>query len=314
MARRRIGQESFGFAQGERRANARLEAIDAALDWAPVAALLDGIHSSAKGEPAWPPLALFKALLLGLWHDLSDVGLAEALDDRASFRRFCGFASGEAVPERTAFVRFRKALVERKLEEKLLGAVVRQLDAQGLVVRTGTLVDATVIAQASRTDGEAAWCVYAGPRRSPVKGYKAHVAADEAGGIVRRVVVTPANVHDSRGMTPVLSGRPGRVWADRAYDSHALHGAIRKRRGVPRIARQVTAAMAPAKRAARKAWNRRVASVRCRVEKIFGTAKRSYGLGRARYVGLDRVSLQAHLTFLAYNLTRAVGLLAAKPV
>lgn len=312
MARRRIGQEAFGFAQGERGRNARLDAIGAAIDWGPVARLLDGIHASAKGEPAWPPLALFKALLLGLWHDLSDVALAEALDDRASFRRFCGFSSGEAVPERTAFVRFRKALVERKLDAALFRAVVRQLEAQGLVVKTGTLVDATVIAQAAKTDGEADWCVYAGPHRTPVKGYKAHVAADEAGGIVRRVVVTPASVHDSRGLVPVLPARPGRVWADRAYDAQAIHDAIRQRRGAPRIARQVTARMAPAKAAARAAWNRTVGAVRGRVEKIFGTSKRSYGLGRARYLGLERVSLQAHLTFLVYNLTRAISLRAER--
>ena len=62
-----------------------------------------------------------------------------------------------------------------------------------------------------------------------------------------------------------------------------------------------------------RAWNRTVASVRGRVEKIFGTAKRSYGLARARYVGLARVSLQVHLTFIAYNLTRASRLLAARP-
>ena len=308
MARRRIGQEAFGFIQGERGRNARLDALGAAIDWTGVERLLDGIHAAAKGEPAWPPLALFKALLLGLWHDLSDVALAEALDDRASFRRFCGFSSSEAVPERTAFVRFRRELVERKLDAALLRAVVRQLETQGLVVKTGTLVDATVIRQAAKTDEEAEWCVYAGPRRTPVKGYKAHVAADEDGGIVRRVLVTPANVHDSRGFEPVLPARPGRVWADRAYDSHALHAAVRARRGVPRIARAVTARMAPGQVAARRAWNRTVASVRCRVEKIFGTSKRSYGLDRARYLGLARVSLQAHLTFLAYNLTRAVRL------
>jgi IS5 family transposase len=277
-----------------------------------VAKLLDDIHASAKGEPAWPPLALFKALLLGLWHDLSDVALSEALDDRASFRRFCGFSSSEAVPERTAFVRFRKALVARRLDEALLRAVVRQLETQGLVVRTGTLVDATVIAQAAKTDGEAAWCVYGGAHRTPIKGYKAHVAADEGGGIVRRVLVTPGSVHDSRGLVPVLPARPGRVWADRAYDTHAIHREIRERRGVPQIARQVTARMAPAKIAARTAWNRTVGAVRGRVEKIFGTSKRSYGLGRARYIGLARVSLQAHLTFLAYNLTRAVNLGAAR--
>jgi IS5 family transposase len=312
MSRRRIGQESFGFAQGERGRSGRLDAIGGTIDWSPVAAMLDGIHASAKGEPAWPPLALFKALLLGLWHDLSDVMLSEALDDRASFRRFCGFSSSEAVPERTAFVRFRNALAERKLDEKLFRAVVRQLEAQGLVVRTGTLVDATVIAQASGKDGEADWCVYGGRPRKPVRGYKAHVAADEAGGIVRRVVVTPANVHDSRGLEPVLPGRPGRVWADSAYDAQAIHDAVRARRGEPRIARRLSRGMAPAKRAARKAWNRTVAGVRCRVEKIFGTTKRSYGLARARYVGLERVSLQAHLTFIAYNLTRAAGLIASR--
>ena len=119
MARRRIGQEAFGFVQGERGRNGRLDAIAQAIDWAPIAALLEGIHAAAKGEPAWPPLALFKALLLGFWHDLSDVALAEALDDRASFRRFCGFSSSEATPERTAFVRFRRELVARGLDAEL---------------------------------------------------------------------------------------------------------------------------------------------------------------------------------------------------
>ena len=65
------------------------------------------------------------------------MALAEALDDRASFRRFCGFSSSEATPERTAFVRFRRELVARGLDAKLFGAVVRQLEAQGLAVRPG---------------------------------------------------------------------------------------------------------------------------------------------------------------------------------
>jgi transposase, IS5 family len=63
------------------------------------------------GEQAWPPLSIFKALLLAVWCDLSDVKLAEGLNDRASFRRFCGFAAEEPTPERTATVRFRRALL-----------------------------------------------------------------------------------------------------------------------------------------------------------------------------------------------------------
>lgn len=110
MAHRSIGQERFGFAGGLRPASS-LDKLERLIDWGPVSVLLDPLYCGTKGEPAWPPLAMFKALLLSIWYDLSDVKLAEALDDRASFRRFCGFSGTEATPERTAFVRFRKELV-----------------------------------------------------------------------------------------------------------------------------------------------------------------------------------------------------------
>ena len=77
------------------------------IDWAPIERQLVVVSCAAKGEPAWPPLALFRAMLLAMWDDLSDVKLAEALDDRATFRRYCGFSTSEATRERTTFVRFR---------------------------------------------------------------------------------------------------------------------------------------------------------------------------------------------------------------
>src|SRR5437868_5469995 len=165
---------------------------------------------AAKGEPAWPPLALFKALLLAVWYDLSDVKLAEALDDRASFRRFCGFAALEPTPERTAFVRFRAELVSRKLDGELFEAVTRQLERRGVAVKTGTLVDATLIASASiKHDDEARWAGHR--RRKPVHGYKAHIATDEAGTMVRAVEITTANVHDGAMLAAVLPKQPGDV-------------------------------------------------------------------------------------------------------
>ena len=115
-----------------------LDEVAALIDWTELDRLLAGISASAKGGRAaelidgWPPLALFRALLLATWHDLSDVRLAEALDDRASFRRFCGFAAHERTPERTAFVRFRAALVRLGLDRTLFEAVTRQLDVRGL--------------------------------------------------------------------------------------------------------------------------------------------------------------------------------------
>lgn len=106
------------------------------------------VYSAAKGEAAWPPLAQFKALLLATWYDLSDVALAEALSDRASFRRFCGFSRDEATPERTAFVRFRRILIAYGVDRSLFEAITLQLEAKGAAVRKGTLIDATIIASA----------------------------------------------------------------------------------------------------------------------------------------------------------------------
>jgi IS5 family transposase len=204
MARRRIGQEAFGFVLGER------VGTPGSTRWVRrlIGLRLRGFSTGSMRRRRGPGLAAAGAVQGAAVRAVarpvgSRLALAEALDDRASFRRFCGFSSSEAVPERTAFVRFRKAPVERRLDEVLLGAVVGQLEAQGLVVRSGTLIDATVIRQATKTDGEAEWCVYAGPRRTPVKG-EALVAADEDGGIVRRVIVSPGSVHDSRRFEPVL--------------------------------------------------------------------------------------------------------------
>jgi len=309
MGRRRIGQEVMGFARPERRSG--LDEISAAIDWAPLARWLDGISPPGPGEAGWPPLALLKALLLAMWHDLGDEKLSEALEDRASFRRFCGFSTSEAVPERTAFVRFRRELVERRLEGPLFHEVVRQLDARGLTVRTGTLVDATMVRAASREDGQAGWKAYG--KDAPAKGYKAHVATDEGGDIVRKVVVTAANLPDAAGMRHLLDRHPGRVWADSAYDQGRLKEMIRRRRGEPKIVRRMSRAGAEAMNAAKRAWNATISPVRARIEKVFGTTKRSYGLGQARYMGRPRVSLQVHLTFIAYNLRRAANLLRPAP-
>ena len=98
MARRRIGQERLGLVKGAARGRASLDEMSALIDWIEIDRRLVEIYAAAKGEPAWPPLALFRALLLAIWHDLSDVKLAEALEDRASFRRFCGFSATEARP------------------------------------------------------------------------------------------------------------------------------------------------------------------------------------------------------------------------
>lgn len=308
MPHRRIGQEELGFASARSARSSSLDALAELIDWSVIAPRLAGIHAAVRGEPGWPPLALFKALLLAVWYDLSDVKLAEALEDRASFRRFCGFSRTEATPERTAFVRFRGELVARGLDKALFEAVTAQLKTRAVTVKTGTLVDATVIASASHGDDEAAW---AGHRsRKAIHGFKAHVGADADTGLVEAVSVTPGNAHDGRAGEGALPEDPGDVYADSAYRGQVFAAAVHAKGGTPRVVATGLWARSAEDAARRlKAWNAPIHRIRCRIEKIFGTWKRSYGLRRMRWRGLAKAALQVRLTAIAYNLKRAIRLL-----
>jgi transposase, IS5 family len=318
MARRRIGQETLGFDGEHAGRGSNLEQLHALIAWQIIECHLAGIYNAAKGEPAWPPLALFKALLLAVWYGLSDVKLAEALDDRASFRRFCGFSAHEPVPGRTGFVRFRKELAARGLDRVLFEVVTRQLKAKAVTVKTGTLVDAAIIASSSESDGEARWVKH--KNRKAVHGFKAHprsgpgtsVGADADTAIVEELAVTPGNVNDGRAGGMALPDNPGEVYADSAYRGPAFAGAVKAKGGPARGAaagmrgRDEQEALATL-----KSWNDVIQRVRCRIEKIFGTWKRSYGLRRMRWKGLAKATLQVRLTAIAYNMKRTANILAA---
>lgn len=309
MAHRSIGQEQLGFAVGTKAASF-LDALSDLVDWAPIAAQLSSVHASAKGEAAWPPLAMFKALLLAVWYDLSDVKLAEALDDRASFRRFCGFSGTEPTPERTAFVRFRKALVHQGLDRLLFEAVTAQLKARAITVKTGTIVDATIIASASEEDGDGRWVKHKG--KKAVHGFKAHVGADASTALVEKIAVTSANVNDGRAGPEALPDDPGEVFADNAWRGAHFSEAVRARGGTARVvATGVWARDEAEAQAWLEAWNQPIHRIRGRIEKIFGTWKRSYGLRRMRWRGLARAACQVHLTAIAYNLKRSLNIVSA---
>lgn len=309
MARRLIGQERLNI--GDSRCNASLDQILTLIDWTEIDQHLVGIYAAAKGELGWPPLALFRAMLLAVWHDLSDVKLAEALDDRASFRRFCGFSTTEPTPERTAFVRFRAELIRRRLDRVLFASITRQLEAKGVAVCTGTLVDATLIASASiRHDDEARWVGHR--RRKPLHGYKAHVATDETGGLIRGVEVTSANVHDAAELDAILPSEAGDVYGDSAFAGDRSARAIAAHGGMARVVQTGTWG-GPEALARLEAHNAAVRMVRGRIEKVFGTCKRSYGLGRMRWLGLAKAGLQVRLTAIAFNLRRSWRLLMPTP-
>ena len=264
-------------------------------------------RSSARSQTVWKLKASrFKVAStaeLSVWYDLSDVKLAEALDDRASFRLFCGFSRSEATPERTAFVRFRKELLARGLDRLLFERVTTQLKSQAVEVKTGTIVDATIIASASQDDDEARWVKH--KNKKAVHGFKAHVGADADTALIEELAVTPANVNDGKAGPAALPDDPGETFADSAYRGRRFSEAVRAKGGTVRVVATGMWGRDEAETRKRLAdFNRPIHRVRARIEKIFGTCKRSYGLRRMRWRGLAKATLQVHLTAIAYNLKR----------
>ena len=289
--------------------NETLERIDALLDWEPIARLVAAIHAAPQGRPAYPPLAMFRITLLQQWYDASDPAIEEALRDRLSFRRFAGFGLDDATPDHSTISRFRTQLTRRGLAAPLFAAVGRQLEARGLLVKQGTLLDATLLeAQARRppfaagpgarssTDRDAAWAR---------KGGAAHWGS----GLIRRARLTPANVNETEAAEELLGGDEAAVYADKAYDTKARRERLRARGVKDRIMHRPNKHH-PELPHWQKRRNALLSRVRAPVEQIFGTLKRGYGYRRVRYLGLAPNATELWLKCAAYNLRRAERLLA----
>jgi IS5 family transposase len=316
MARRDLRQLGLADSIVRRRGKKSewLDHLDTALDCSALETIVAGIYASREGGLAYPLLTYVKLLLLQQWYGLSDEGLEAAVDDRLSFRRFAGIPLAESVPDHSSIWRFREQLARHGLAEKLLAEVNRQLDARGLILRRGTLIDATILEAAVRPpagdagevsghDPQAGWTKKNGRSRF---GYKAHAAVDEGSGLVREVVMTPADVHDSVMGDGLVQGDEDAVYADKAYDDAARRKRLRKQGIEPRIMYQ--ARRNRPLRPWQVAFNKAVAPIRAGVERLFATMKRAYGYRRVRYLGLARNDVQLQALCAAINLRRALAL------
>ena len=314
MRRKRIGQLGFSDAAAARPGRGRdtLGEISALVDWAPIALLLDGIHSAPRGEPAYPPLMMFKVLLLQRWHGLSDPQTEAALDDRFSFLRFAGLSLEDETPDHATIWRFRQRLTRDGLIEAVFSAVLAQLCARGMILKQGTLIDASLVTSAARrprmdedrispADPDARFGVGNESRRF-VFGYKTHIAVDAGSGLVRALVTTPANVQEIDVATAIVPDDGGVVYADRGYDARRLRDDLAARGlgcGVMRRGRKGR----PLGEAERKA-NNALSLVRRNVERVFGTMNRSYRMARMRAFSLARNHVDLTLFAIALNLRR----------
>jgi len=305
--------------------NRRLERIAELIDWSEVEALARRVRKGETGRPPHDPAAMVKALLLQQWYGLSDPGLEEALLDRVSFRRFCGLALDGTTPDETTICRFRGDLVAAGLAEKVFAAVLAQLDAKGLIVREGTIIDATLVEAGVRKppratqegtatrapagyDPDAAF-TKTGPARKSFFGYKAHVATDQGSGLIRRAVLTPANIYESLVADQLIEPDVKAVYADKAYEKKERRAWLKAAGVKDRIMHRShkNQPQLPHWQAMR---NRLITPIRAGVERTFAVFKERYGWRRVRYRGLQRNAGHLMLIATAFNLRRAEKLLA----
>lgn len=300
--------------------NARLEAMHASVDWSPIAVLCQGIRVAVTGRTPYPSLPMLKALVLQGAYDLSDAALEEALSDRLSFRKFCGFGLEDGTPDATTILRFRHAAAKAGALAAALAEINRQFERKGLILKKGTLIDATLVAARHTPpayqkgaaaphpkEPDAAWTRKGGKSHF---GYKVHIGADETSGLVRTLAVTPANINDGEAADRLISGDEGAVYADKAYEQKERRRRLRALGIKDRIMhrRHKHIAKLPHWQQQR---NKLIAKRRAPVEAVFSATKRLYGLGRARYADLARIAERVAAIMIGLNLRRAVRLAAA---
>lgn len=318
MSVKRTGQFSFLEAlapQGLGR-NARLDRLNELVKWYRFEKVLNRLRHEGAGRPSYPPLLMFKVLLLQSLYGLSDAEMEEALLDRLSFRKFVGLSLEETAADHTTICRFRNLLIEQGLLERLFGELDKQLDQAGLILRRGTMLDATVIeTTAGRpTDSKASSDPDARFTRRQGKGgssfgYKAHVGVDQVSGLIRTVITTPANVNDTVVADALICGDERAVLADAAYHTHARERALKAQAIKPRLMRRPNKHH-PKLPPRLERLNKLIARRRAAVETTFATLKRRMGLGVIRYRGLAKAAGQVLIAAMAFNLRRWVTLTA----
>lgn len=270
-----------------------LAMMDKVVPWSALCALIEPHYPKATGAGR-PPVGLERMLrihFLQQWFNLSDPGVEEALYESLSMRGFAGIDLGnEPVPDETTICKFRHLLERERLGKAIFAAVNQHLQASGLKVATGTIVDATLIAAPSSTKNQDR---ERDPEMKQAKkgnqwyfGMKTHIGTDSRTRLIHSVAVTSANVHDSQVLPQLLHGRETRVWGDSAYagQREAIRDAAprakdftqhRRYRNRPLTELQVE-------------QNRTKSSVRAKVEHAFGVIKRIFGFEKVRYRGLAK--------------------------
>ncbi|WP_158940758.1 IS5 family transposase [Burkholderia sp. S171] len=290
-----------------------LDEMNRVVPWSELVALvLPHAPEGKRGRPPFPVETMLRIHFMQQWFTLSDPAMEEALHDVPLFREFAALDNWNMrLPDESTILRFRHLLEKHELAVQMLAVVNAVLSSKGLLLKAGTVVDATLIAAPSSTKNASG---ERDPEMSSTKkgnqwyfGMKAHIGVDAESGLVHTVQGTAANVHDIVKADALLHGEETVVYGDAGYRG------IQKRTRAKAVDWMV--AMCPGKRAALDkddALDRIVneieylkASVRAKVEHPFRVIKLQFGFAKARYRGLKKNTAQLTTLFALSNLWMA---------
>jgi IS5 family transposase len=297
-----------------------LDEMDVVVPWKALLDLIEPHYPVAgRGRRPYPLESKLRVHLMQNWFALSDSAMEEALYEIASLRAFARLSLVEALPDETTILNFRHQLEANDLAEDILKAVNAHLARKGLLLKRGSIVDATIIAAPSSTKNASG---ERDPEMHQTKkgnqwhfGMKAHIAVDAHSGLVHTVTTTAANESDVEQIADLLHGKENEVWADSGYrgaqarvDREGLQWHI--------AARPSDIAKLPEGRGktAVKKHEHRKASVRAKVEHPFRVIKRQFGLVKVRFRGLAKNTEHVVTLFALSNLWMARRQLMAMAV
>jgi len=336
----------------EEKNQARILQSDQSTNWRPVSNIINKHYQkgeSAVGRRSYEGIVLFKMTLLQTWYGLSDYEVEDRVNDSISFSRFVGISLDNSVPDHSVISRFRTELTKKGVYEKLFKAMNKQLEKHKIIVKTGAIVDASIIdtplkskgkttyevevdrSEQERTpeeqeneqqahvlikkqhpgvDSEIRWIKKAGKTRY---GYKKHYVTDTEG-LVLGVLTTPANVNEIANLEEVLATADLpeniHVYGDKGYRSAKNEELLKSKNLKSRILHKAKKGQALTER--EKLRNRLIGKTRFKVERTFGGINRWFNSTCARYRGILKMHIQNVMEAIAYNLYRSPGIVAYK--
>ena len=282
--------------QGKKRKTRRelfLERMDGLIPWPSLEERIRPHYPKAgNGRRPYPLSVMLRVHCVQLCYNLSDPGMEDLLYEAESVRRFVGLKLSEALPDETTILNFRHLLERHQLGKGLFDEINTHLEQQGLRLREGTIVDATIIEAPSSTKNRSG---KRDPEMHQTKkgnqwhfGMKLHIGVDAETGLAHSMSVTAANAHDITEAHNLLHGSETMVWGDAGYQG------VHKREENQGLAVDWQVAMRPGKRrkldpgSAAALAEKAKASIRAKVEHPFLRVKRLFGYGKVRYRGLAK--------------------------